>query len=387
MGMDDAEKPKRMPGYPSYDEIQSVHLELTTRCNAGCPQCARTYRDGDNPLLPLTELSLADCQAIFPAEFIARLDRLELCGNFGDPIVAKDMIGILEWAREINPDLVFFIHTNGSARNAEFWRRLGVLCQGKNGNVIFGIDGLADTNHLYRRHTDWTRIMANAETFIGAGGIAVWSFLVFKHNQHQVGDARALAKKMGFRSFFAQPSNRFSKKPESWESGRDPVYARDGSVLYYLEAADPSEIEQKPGPLARAIENTERFENPDHLDDVDIFCMTAAGKRIYVSAEGLVFPCCWTAQRPYLYPQGPESQIAALIDAMGGKDTIDARKRPLEEIVNGPFIAGAIPASWTKPSIAEGKLRVCAETCNRTRVLDTFIEEQIGKKKTAALAG
>ena len=44
-----------------YEEIRTVHLEVTSKCNARCPMCLRTICGGKtNPQLPLVELSLAD---------------------------------------------------------------------------------------------------------------------------------------------------------------------------------------------------------------------------------------------------------------------------------------------------------------------------------------
>ena len=39
--------------------------------------------------------------------------------------------------------------TNGGARSKQWWTDLGKLTKGKM-RVTFGIDGLEDTNHLYR---------------------------------------------------------------------------------------------------------------------------------------------------------------------------------------------------------------------------------------------
>ena len=67
--------------YP-YDNIRQVHLELTDKCNAACPQCARSDHGGQvNPNLPLTELSLADVKKIFPSQFVAQLKNLYAWGN------------------------------------------------------------------------------------------------------------------------------------------------------------------------------------------------------------------------------------------------------------------------------------------------------------------
>ncbi len=43
----------------TYQEIKTVHLEMTDACNAACPMCARNINGGeDNPQLPNTEYVL-----------------------------------------------------------------------------------------------------------------------------------------------------------------------------------------------------------------------------------------------------------------------------------------------------------------------------------------
>ena len=51
------------------------------------------------------------------------------------------------------------MHTNGSAREQNWWKELAkyrVI-------VTFGIDGLEDTHHLYRISTDFNKIIDNAQ--------------------------------------------------------------------------------------------------------------------------------------------------------------------------------------------------------------------------------
>ena len=68
-------------------------------------------------------------------------------------------------------------------------------------HVVFSIDGLEDTNHLYRRNVQWHKVMENAKSFIDAGGLARWRMIVFEHNAHQLKDAEQLSKAMGFGKF------------------------------------------------------------------------------------------------------------------------------------------------------------------------------------------
>jgi MoaA/NifB/PqqE/SkfB family radical SAM enzyme len=83
-----------------YSDIKTVHLEITEACNAACPMCARNINGGeDNPHLTGAELTLEDCKVIFPPEFIAQLDRMYMCGNFGDPVAAKDTLEVFNYFR------------------------------------------------------------------------------------------------------------------------------------------------------------------------------------------------------------------------------------------------------------------------------------------------
>src|SRR5262249_3748084 len=159
-----------------YEDIAEVHVELTTHCNASCPQCPRNLSGGPvNPALPLAELSLEDVRRILPDELLGRLRKVYACGNYGDPMVARDVLPIFEHLRAASPRLELGMFTNGSGRTPAFWAALaGVVTY-----VRFSIDGLEDTNHLYRRGTQWSRILASVEAFIAAGGRAEWDFIVF----------------------------------------------------------------------------------------------------------------------------------------------------------------------------------------------------------------
>ena len=76
-----------------------------------------------------------------------------------------------------------YMDTNASLRSKDVWHELGVITKSNNNSsVTFSIDGLQDTNHIYRIQTDWNKIMQNAKTYISAGGVAEWKYIIFKHN-------------------------------------------------------------------------------------------------------------------------------------------------------------------------------------------------------------
>jgi len=192
-----------------YNDIKTLHLEVTDKCNAACPMCARNINGGeDNPQLPEVELTRSDVEVMFPVEFVKQLDRMYMCGNYGDPIAAKDTLEIFQYFRDHNPKMTLSLHTNGSAKTTEWWTKLANVL-GPKGYVVFSVDGLADTNHLYRQNTVFSKIMTNAQAFINAGGRARWDYIVFAHNEHQVAEAEALATSMKFEKFQFKKSARF----------------------------------------------------------------------------------------------------------------------------------------------------------------------------------
>ena len=174
------------------EDIRQIHLEITQKCQAACSMCDRNINSGElNPHLTLAELKLDDIKRIFKPTLIKQLQAMQLCGNHGDPIIAEHTLEVLQYFREHNKDMWLSMNTNAGAREEEWWKSLAETI-GRNGNVIFSVDGLEDTNHLYRQNVQWSKVRRAMKSFIEAGGRARWDFLVFDFNEHQVDEARKL---------------------------------------------------------------------------------------------------------------------------------------------------------------------------------------------------
>jgi MoaA/NifB/PqqE/SkfB family radical SAM enzyme len=244
--------------------VKVLHLEPTSRCNAACPQCARFLLDGItvDPRLNLQDLSLDKIKVVLTDEFISNLDKMFMCGSFGDPAASAHTLAIYDWFRYINPDMILGMNTNGSLRSQSWWRMLGTRLNKAKDYCVFSIDGLSDTNHIYRRNTQWDKIMKNAQTFINAGGHAHWDMLIFKHNQHQIEEAKQLAKDMGFNVFRAKVSRRFTTRP-----------------IDFLEVPD-------------GYENT-------LINTPTIKCHALEEKSLYMDYSGKLWPCCFIGTDPF----------------------------------------------------------------------------------------
>jgi MoaA/NifB/PqqE/SkfB family radical SAM enzyme len=253
------------------DTIKDVHLELTSKCQARCPMCPRRINGGlINPLIELNEITLEQFKEWFTVDFIKQLDSLFMCGNLGDPIIAQDCLEILEYIKTVNPSIRTSMHTNGSARDIEWWKKLAAT----NTRVVFGIDGIGPAHSLYRIGTDWNKIINNARSFINAGGIAEWHMLVFEHNEHQIDTAKNLADEYGFKEFKTKYTSRFIKDVFN-------VLDDTGKTIHVLR------------PTAQSKELSIKVASAKLEDKPTISCKAKKYSQIYVAADGTISPCCW----------------------------------------------------------------------------------------------
>jgi MoaA/NifB/PqqE/SkfB family radical SAM enzyme len=346
----------------TYNDIREVHLEVTQRCQAACPMCDRNMNGGaDNPHITNAELSLEDCKKIFKPEFIRQLKTMYMCGNLGDPIIARDTLEIFKYFRENNSNMWLSMNTNAGARDEAWWEELAHVF-GRMGAVIFSVDGLEDTNHLYRQGVNWNNVVRSATSFIKAGGRARWDFLIFEHNEHQVETAERLAKEYGFERFQKKKSARFVT---STIKPKDEHQAVNRKGEETTKIAKPKETDNVNLALQKQKEIEKSYGSmKDYFNSCSINCKVAQQGSIFITAEGLLMPCCWTAGRMYKWwHSNPKvEQIWDHIDAAGGKQGINVIENDIKDVVNGKLIS-SIKDSWSIDTIANGKLGVCAQKC------------------------
>jgi len=340
----------------SYSQINNMHIELSSNCQASCPMCARNHHGGiENPLIKVQDVDLEFFKKSIPPSLVERLYGITLCGNFGDPLLNNDLIPIAQYLCDTNPNIQLDIHTNGSLRNKIWWEKLASVLTARS-RVHFALDGLADTHSLYRVGTDWNKIIENAKAFIDAGGNARWVYITFKHNEHQITAAKELAKSMGFESFYEKQTSRFIGDPYF------EVMDKSRNVTHRLE--NPSEqklifIDKK------TVENYKEL-----FKSAKIECEVANNKSIYVDALGYLWPCCFVGAVPYLYTeptqivhgfqQDSREMFFELIEKFGGMEQFNLRNRSIEEIVNSK----EWQTIWTD-SFTDNPLRVCTRTCGK----------------------
>lgn len=213
-------------------KITVMHLEPTDVCQASCALCARET-DPNFDHAQRHHLDMNQILTVFDSNFIAQLDKMFMCGNYGDPAAGQHTLDIYKQFRQLNPDIVLGMNTNGAIQNTAWWVDLAAILNQPRDYVVFSIDGLEDTNSIYRQGVDWNKLMNNVTSYIRAGGKAHWDMLIYHHNQHQVEQCEQMALNLGFKWFRAKVSKRgFTKTlqaPVSWHipsAGNGPIQCR-----------------------------------------------------------------------------------------------------------------------------------------------------------------
>jgi len=268
------------------------HIEISSKCTLACPRCARQeVPEG----LVNTELDLTFFQRNFTPEFIKQnVEKITFCGDDGDPIYAHDLIPVIRYIKSVKPVEIVVI-TNGSYKKAEWWQDLGDALTGID-SVHFSIDGINNAmNNQYRVNSDYESIIEGMETLRASSNVQiVWATIAFQFNQDYLLDIQKFAQSMGVDRFQLTRSTKFGKVY--------PVYGSNDLLQ----------------PKAELISSTERFErvttdftdrsNPVSKTNLDLYntvkdnklikpLCSVGNKGLYISAQGLLYPCCWVANR------------------------------------------------------------------------------------------
>ena len=265
--------------------MKKLHVEASTYCNARCPLCPRSLFglkvEGVYPEVHLSTQKFKDVLERFPdREFVY------FNGNLGDPMMNPDIVELAK-----STGCITSITTNGSIGTRETWERLAKH------HIIgrFSIDGLQDTNDLYRQDVKWDKIMERANWFIEAGGYAIWKWIKFKHNIHQEEETRALSEEMGFKEFHVEDHGR----------NYGPALDKQGNITHWILPADGSREPGNydvPAGIKRYKETHQNFQLEPRVYNVQ--CEHLRDQDTYINALGQVAPCCYHGydmpERPFV---------------------------------------------------------------------------------------
>ena len=165
--------------------------------------------------------------------------------------------------------------------------------------------------------------MRNVTAFVGAGGNAEWDFLVFRHNEHQVEAARQLSVSLGFSRFQVKSTARFLHRERAELLEGFEVRTTDGGVSHVLRPPEDPQyrnvaLEEDAKRLLERYGSMEAYFDSAAVTTTS--CKSSADKDVYVSAERLVFPCCWLAGHIYNTMADSRRQVMCLADDLVSLD-------------------------------------------------------------------
>ena len=328
-----------------YHKIRHVHLEISSKCNAACPDCPRNFFGVDIvDNYPRCELHLDQIKKIFSSKFLKQLESILICGNYGDFVMARDGVECVEYFFQENPNINITISTNAGAR-PKIWARLGQTPV----NIQFRIDGLKDTHHLYRVNTSWDTVIANARSFIAAGGQATWCMIVFDHNRHQIEQCRTMSRNLGFSQF------QIIQSPPGIRNSI-PVFGSDQKLRYVIGGynGDTDFESLKLHHFGRDHWLDLEYSVPAHR----IQCKAIGDGRdhsIYISSNGEVYPCCWLG----FYPLTNDIRLSNLQIR-----PIIKKNNSLEHGIETSLVwFREIEKSWQISTVQQGRVDACNSIC------------------------
>lgn len=267
------------------ENVQTLQCEITSYCNAKCPHCPRFEPDGS--LKANLKLSHWDYKKILDSLQLDKMTNLKLVileGDKGDPCMHPnlDEIIIAFLNSPGNPNVS--LTTNGSIQNSDWWKKLAKFSDRL--TVTFSVDGLEDTNNVYRVKTNYKKIVENYTSFISNGGKAVWKFIVFQHNQHQINEAKKLARQIGFESIkFRHPFLERFLDNYQW-----PIFDKNK----FLGNLSPPTLSSQE--IIKNSENFVKLHPPQQVQKLQVYdnviCPNLSVGHFYITHDHNVFPCC-----------------------------------------------------------------------------------------------
>lgn len=342
-----------------------LQIELSSMCNAMCLGCVRTDQKSFNNVkdcIPNKEMiSLKTFKNMLIAPAFGAVDFIDFCGTIDDPMMHPDIIEMLEFAAIYNHRMSVSLHTNGSLRKPSDWRKLAITLRkfSRDHRVVFSIDGLSDTNSIYRQNTSFTKIMKNVSAFIQAGGIAVWQFIKFPWNEHQIDQAKKLSADMEFARFDLKED-----RTDISSLGLDAINERKQknkkSVIKQTNLQD----------LINSFTDS---------NDLEISCNNQKKNTYFISHDSRIWPCCFIPNGFYKNDLAKQEFLNKRIYEEYGQDFNDMTKNSVNDILEHKFFSNDLVESWNNPVGLGpcGKITRCVETCS----IKQLQKNPIGKKE------
>jgi MoaA/NifB/PqqE/SkfB family radical SAM enzyme len=338
-----------------------VTMDISTYCNAGCPQCHRTNPDGLGKAdwLPLIQWSLEEFKQAITIEDFKYIKRISFVGTWGDSIMNKDIFEIVEYV--ISNSVPVSIETNGSIRDENWWWNFGVM-GGKLLSVRFDVDGINQEMHSrYRRFTHLDKVLSNMNTLAQTKANVGSQTVIFKHNENYLEEILQLCKDNGSNFHTNVISDRFDKS-----SNINFYFTNEKGEKESFEEANRNVLEK---PIVAGASSAVLSEK--------IVCRWALPRNsILVMPDGALLPCCYHGNSYFKYLQdGKEVALTAnphFKEYMNNKQKYNVFENSIKDIIDSEWFTQTLPKSFSSADPIPQCAQQCSSKIRKTHQLREF---------------
>lgn len=334
------------------DDIEKIELEITSNCNAACPGCIRTQHP---ERLEINSFGLDELKRLFPDSRHIKGKQFKFCGVLGDPAFNSECLEMVEYLTSHNGFCQ--LSTNGGIQPVAWWTKLGEISKTtKLVEVVFAVDGHAETNHIYRVNTVFKTIERNMTAYSEAGGKGTWMFIVFDHNEHELDKAQDHAKQLGFK-FATRTGMRNSL--ETWIAAIKKKDKNTNTVV--KETVTITTTGKKEHSKKEQVKKLEQFiENKDESKKTEIIksitCKLVHENEIFIASDLSVWPCCFLWDTKFKGSENINSKLSEY-----GNDWNSLKNKSLNDVLAHEWFQKILEDSWDP---AHNKhISRCIKTC------------------------
>lgn len=345
-----------------------INVEISSRCNAGCPQCDRTNVDtgAAEEWIGEEAWTLDFFKHCFPPDVVSHIKKFVICGKNGEPISNPHFSEICGYIID-NSNALIDVNTNGSLKSEEWWWNLGIKC-GERLKMTFAIDGCTQEMHeYYRVNTKLQKILDNMETLASTPAKIETFTVLFKHNIDHYEEIRQMCFDRG------------SMHHKHIESTRFPV---ESPILmeFNTRSGERRILERVTEEFGGVIdEDRMRKFRPVNLqykkremENLDITCESIEGKALNMLINSQVYPCCYISTGGSRVAAGVETIYDKWSDVTRPMATeperFQLKHRQLPDILADPVYLTELEKSFSNPK--QQDLR-CREFCGKCKTTDT----------------
>ena len=215
--------------YLNFIKKVSINVETTNKCILKCPGCERNdiRTEKDKQLVKEKIKSGSDIPLATVEKIFNFFNQINFCGQISDPIYHKNFLGLLELTNKFKGKMII-ISTNGSHKPIEWFQK--AFTTAPHVKWVFALDGLPNTSPIYRINQKSYEVWEAMKLGASILDRMIWKYIVFKYNEHQIDEARQLAKQHNIYLILAK-SSRWDKMTNEYKPS-DKWISSSKSVTY-----------------------------------------------------------------------------------------------------------------------------------------------------------